>query len=136
MDDKDRKLIEMLKSDGRASYVLLGQELGLSEAAVRRRVKALVDKGAIKRFTVEIREEDKAKALTLISVNPSATTSQVAEKLIRIPNVDKIYEITGEYDIVALISASNIVEANACIDDIRKSDGVTNTNTIIILKEI
>lgn len=45
-----------------------------------------------------------------------------------------IYEITGQYDIAAIITASSVIEINRCIDDVRRIDGVSDTNTVIVLK--
>ena len=136
LDKIDRRLLELLEQDARMSYVDLGVKVGLSEAAVRRRVKKLQDEGIIKRFTVEIEVGQGASALTLVAVTPSTPTSQVSSKIKTLSGVQKVYEITGQYDIAVLITAPNIAEVNRCIDDIRKSEGVATTNTIIILREI
>ncbi|MDP8022886.1 MAG: winged helix-turn-helix transcriptional regulator [Nitrososphaeria archaeon] len=136
MDEIDLKLLELLKEDGRASYIDLGKQLNLSEAAVRRRVKKLVDDGIIKKFTIEIKERERAMALTLLSTSPNIPTYEVASNISKIKGVEKVYEITGQYDIAVLISAPSIAEVNKVIDDIRKADGVINTNTVIILREL
>jgi len=136
LDEIDRRLLELLKKDARMSYVELGAKVGLSEAAVRRRIKKMQKEGIIKRFTVEIEVGEGASALTLVSVTPSTPTSEVSTRIKNLPNVQKVYEITGQYDIAVLITASNIAEVNKCIDDIRKAEGVATTNTIIILREI
>ncbi len=136
MDEIDLKLLELLKEDGRASYIDLGKQLNLSEAAVRRRVKKLVDDGVIKKFTIEIKERERAMALTLLSTSPNIPTYEVASNISKIKGVEKVYEITGQYDIAVLISAPSIAEVNKVIDDIRKADGVINTNTVIILREL
>jgi len=136
MDEIDLKLLELLKEDGRASYIDLGKQLNLSEAAVRRRVKKLVDDGVIKKFTIEIKEKERAMALTLLSTSPNIPTYEVASNISKIKGVEKVYEITGQYDIAVLISAPSIAEVNKVIDEIRKADGVINTNTVIILREL
>ncbi|MFP3130968.1 MAG: HTH-type transcriptional regulator LysM [Nitrososphaeria archaeon] len=136
MDEIDLKLLELLKEDGRASYIDLGKQLNLSEAAVRRRVKKLVDDGVIKKFTIEIKERERAMALTLLSTSPNIPTYEVASNISKIKGVEKVYEITGQYDIAVLISAPSIAEVNKVIDEIRKADGVINTNTVIILREL
>ncbi|MGC8568807.1 MAG: winged helix-turn-helix transcriptional regulator [Nitrososphaeria archaeon] len=136
MDEIDLKLLELLKENGRASYIELGKQLNLSEAAVRRRVKKLVDEGVIKKFTIEIKERERAMALTLLSTSPNVPTYEVASAISKIKGVEKVYEITGQYDIAVLISAPSIAEVNKVIDDIRKSNGVVNTNTVIILREL
>ena len=136
IDKTDEKIISILKMDARKAFVEIAQEVGLSESAVRRRVKNLVDNGTIKKFTIEMGVTNKTSAITLISVSPSTDTSKVSEKLKSLKGVDVVYEITGQYDIVAIVSAPTITEINKCIDDVRRIDGVDDTNTVIILRTI
>jgi DNA-binding Lrp family transcriptional regulator len=134
LDSTDEKIIQVLRIDSRKSFVEIAGEIGLSESAVRRRVKHLIESGVIKRFTIEMSANDKTSAITLISVNSTADTNVVSAKLMKLNGVEVIYEITGQYDIAAIIAAPTIVEINKCIDDVRKTEGVFDTNTVIILK--
>jgi DNA-binding Lrp family transcriptional regulator len=134
MDDVDRRIVKILKTRGRATYGEIGKEVGLSEGAVRKRIKELVDSGIIRRFTVKIGLTEGAEAITLISVNPSFPTSSISNAIMKIPNIETIYEVTGQYDIAVVISATNITEVNECIEKIRRVEGVTNTDTMIILR--
>jgi DNA-binding Lrp family transcriptional regulator len=52
----------------------------------------------------------------------------------KLPGMERIYEVTGEYDIVSVVSSSSIEGINQCIEDIRKIDGVVKTNTVIVLR--
>jgi Lrp/AsnC family leucine-responsive transcriptional regulator len=133
MDDTDREIIRILKDDGRATYSDIGKRVSLSEGAVRKRIKALVDSGVIRRFTIKVGLTEGAEAIALLSINPSFPTSDVSKLLRKFHNVETVYEITGQYDIAAIISGMNIVEVNECIEKIRRLDGVVNTNTMIIL---
>jgi len=134
MDDIDREIIKILKNHGRATYGEIGKKVGLSEGAVRKRINELVDSGIIRRFTVKVGLTEGAEAIILISLNPSFPTSEISDILMTIPNVENAYEVTGQYDIVAIVSAINIAEVNECIEKIRRVEGVTNTNTMIILR--
>ena len=134
MDDTDREIIRILKNDGRATYSDIGKRVSLSEGAVRKRIKALVDSGVIRRFTIKVGLTEGAEAIALLSINPSFPTSEVSKVLTKFSNVETVYEITGQYDIAAIISGLNIVEVNECIEKIRRVDGVVNTNTMIILR--
>jgi Lrp/AsnC family transcriptional regulator, regulator for asnA, asnC and gidA len=133
-DEIDEKIIRILQADARRAFVDIANEIGLSESAVRRRVKNLVDGAIIKRFTIELGASDKTSAITLISVASTADTSAVSTRLMDLNGVKVVYEITGQYDIAAIIAAPAIVDINRCIDDIRKIDGVSDTDTVIILK--
>jgi len=135
-DKTDQKIIEYLKEDSRESFVDIGKKLKLSESAVRRRVKNLVSSGTIKKFTVKIGEENTTSAIVLVSVDSATDTSKISSKLAKLEGVKTVYEITGQYDITTLISASNISDINNSIDALRKISGVIDTNTVIILKKV
>lgn len=134
VDETDEKIIRILQADSRKAFVEIASEIGLSESAVRRRVKNLVDRMIIKRFTIELGATDKTSAITLISVASTADTSTVSNQLMNLNGVKVVYEITGQYDIAAIIAAPAIADINKCIDDIRKTEGVSDTDTVIILK--
>ena len=135
-DKTDIKIIEYLKNDSRESFVDIGKKLKLSESAVRRRVKNLVDAGTIKKFTIEVGEENATKAIVLVSVDSTIDTSKVSSKLAKLDGVKTVFEITGQYDITAIMSASNISEINSSIDAVRKIPGVIDTNSVIILRTL
>jgi Lrp/AsnC family transcriptional regulator, involved in the regulation of lysine biosynthesis len=134
IDPLDDKIIRILQSNSRKSFVEIADEIRLSESAVRRRVKHLIDSGIIKRFTIELESSNKTSAIALISVTSTADTSMVSSNLMKLSGVDVIYEITGQYDIAAIIVAPTIADINNYIDDVRKIEGVSDTNTVIILK--
>ena len=130
-DNTDEKILGFLRDDSRGSFVEIGKKLKLSESAVRRRVKNMVDSGAITKFTVE-EGGDQPEALVLVSADSSIDTSKVSLKLTKLDGIKKIYEITGQYDICVIVQAPTITEINACIDDLRKISGVTDTNTVTV----
>jgi Lrp/AsnC family transcriptional regulator, regulator for asnA, asnC and gidA len=134
MDTVDKEIIKILKNDGRAGYIAIGKQIGLSEGAVRKRIKTLTDAGVIRKFTVKIGVAEGAEAIALLSVNPSLPTQEVSKRIQTIPNVETTYEVTGEYDIVAVIGGMNVVEVNECIEKIRRVEGITKTNTMIVLR--
>ena len=134
LDPIDEKIISILKINSRQPFVEIAKEIGLSESAIRRRVKNLMDTKIIKRFTVELDNKNRTSAITLISVTSTSDTSTVSNALMSLNGVEVIYEITGQYDIAAIISSSSVAEINRCIDDVRRIDGVSDTNTVIVLR--
>ena len=135
-DKIDERIIGYLKEDSRESFVDIGKKLKLSESAVRRRVKNLVDNKTIDKFTIELGEENVTSAIVLVSVDSATETSKVSLKLAKLNGVKTVYEITGQYDITTIMSASSITEINNSIDALRKITGVVDTNTVIILRKI
>ena len=135
-DKTDERIVEYLRNDSRESFVDIGKKLKLSESAVRRRVRNLVDSGTIKRFTIEEGEKNTTSAIVLISVDSTIETSRVSLKLTKLDGIKTVYEITGQYDISVIITAPNIAEINSSIDALRKIPGVIDSNTVIILRTI
>jgi len=135
-DKTDEKIIGYLNENSRESFVDIGKKLKLSESAVRRRVKNLFGSGVIKKFTLELGEENATSAIVLVSVDSATDTSKVSIKLTKLDGVRTVYEITGQYDITVIVSAATIAEINNSIDALRKVPGVVDTNTVIILKKV
>ena len=135
-DKVDERIIGYLKEDSRESFVDIGKKLKLSESAVRRRVKNLVDSKTISKFTIELGEYNVTSAIVLVSVDSATDTSKMSLKLAKLDGVKTVYEITGQYDITTIMSASSIAEINNSIDALRKITGVVDTNTVIILRKI
>jgi len=136
VDEIDERIMRLLEENSRMTYVEIGRTVGLSEGAVRNRVQALVSEGVIKRFTIEKSSTHGVRALTMIAVNPGTPTYEVSKMVNQLAGVERIYEVTGEYDIVMVSSGSSIEGINKVIEDIRKIEGVEKTNTIIVLRTL
>jgi DNA-binding Lrp family transcriptional regulator len=134
VDDKDREILRILKTNGRIGYIDIGKKIGLTEGAVRKRVKNLVENGVIRKFTIKAGLVEGTEAIALLATNPSLPTQEISKRILEIPNVETIYEVTGEYDIVAVINGLTVAEVNECIEKIRRVEGVTKTNTMIVLR--
>lgn len=96
----------------------------------------MIKNQVIKRFTVDVDTGQGASALALLSIGPNMPVPRVARELKTVRGVDVVHEITGQYDICVLIHAPNIGEINRSVDDIRGVEGVSTTNTVIILRSI
>jgi len=114
----------------------MAAKVKLSEAAVRRRVANLVSSGVIRKFTVELDEPEMTSAITYVSVTPSFPTSELSRKIGGVTGVETIYETTGQFDIAVIIKGPSIADVNKSVEEIRRLDGVLNTNTTIVLRTI
>ena len=101
---------------------------------MRKSIKTFTDDGVIRKFTVKISLAEGAQAITLLTANPALPTQEVSKKIQAIPNVETTYEVSGEYDIVAVIGGMNMTEVNECIEKIRMVEGIVKTNTMIVLR--
>ncbi len=136
VDAIDEKILKALMENSRKTYVEIGNIVGLSEGAVRNRVQALVNSGTIRKFTLEVAPSIRVRSLTMISVDPSIPTYTISKKVKELSGIESIYEVTGEYDIVCVVSQRDIEGLNQTIEEIRKLDGVVKTNTVIVLRTL
>ena len=135
-DRIDELLLGLLRDDARTSNTRIATRLGLSESAVRRRIANLRSSGRIRRFTVDVDDQDLSSAITWVSVDPAVPTRQVSERVRGVRGVESVYETAGQFDIAVVIKGANIGEVNATIEGIRRAGGVTSTNTTMVLRTI
>lgn len=136
MDGLDEQILEILKKNSRTSFVEIAEEVNLSEAAIRRRIQNLLNEGTIKRFTIDQTTRKLSSALVLVVVKPGTATSTISGKIRAIQTVQKVYEITGEYEIGVILDASTTDGISSTIEEIRTLDGVEDTCTSIILRDL
>lgn len=134
MDETDKKILNILEKDGRTAFVDVAKEVGITEGAVRKRVKELVETETIKKFTIVTGPEKKIKSLILLNTNPQIPIAEISDKVRKIVNVKEVYELSGDYDIIAFIEAENLKEINKTVDLIREVKGVTKTITTFVLR--
>jgi len=134
LNEVDQKVISALKQNSRVPFTKIAEDIGLSEAAVRKRVERLQEDGVIKRFTVDVESGNNVKAAILVSVQPSYPNPSVAQAVKSIPGVEFVYEVAGEVDMIAIASGGSIQEVNKYIDEIRRIEGVSKTNSMIVLR--
>ncbi|MCS7103031.1 MAG: Lrp/AsnC family transcriptional regulator [Candidatus Korarchaeum sp.] len=132
MDELDRKILSILVKNARTPFTDIADQLGVSEATVRKRVDRLVKIGVIRKFTIEL-GDTAMRAVVLIKVKPGYSIPNVAEEISGIEEVVRAYEVTGDYDIIAEISSSDTFSLNKTIERIRSTEGVGGTLSMIVL---
>lgn len=139
LDERDKVIIDMLTKDARTPFTEIAKVLGISETAVRKRVKALEEAGVIKQYTVVI--EPSRLGYNLVSLTGVDTLPEkifeVAEKLKEFEFVRNLYLTSGDHMIMTEIWAKNGEDLSDIISDkIGKIPGVTKVCPAIILERL
>jgi Lrp/AsnC family transcriptional regulator of lysine biosynthesis len=129
MDSKDVRILAMLKENARARFVDIARDVGMTEGAIRHRVRAMIANGTIKKFTIETSMKN-VEALILIKT-ATGKTEKVLKK-IRVLS-DRVFELSGNYDIAVYLEENSSDELNKIVDGIRVLSGVLDTNTLVRL---
>ena len=134
MDDLDRRILDVLRRDSRTPYTEIAAQVGTSEGTVRNRVENLVEEDTIERFTVTTRTGN-IKAMIEVSVAVDVDTSAVSERMTEWPEVDFVWQVSGEEDVVLIVDAADTGAVNGLITQARELDDVVSTKTRLILDE-
>jgi len=138
LDELDMKLLYELTKDGSISVPNLSKKLGINASVLYSRIKRLLKKKLIKKFTIVIDE-------TLLGIGVKATVGinrdpklkeSIHKQLMETPEVVSISEITGRFDIMVRVYADNLEALHSVvIEKIGKIDGIQNTETFVELQK-
>ena len=137
VDDLDLKLLSELKKDGSISVPLLAKKLNINASVLYSRIKRLIKKKMIKKFTIDIDETQLGfgvKAYVGINRDPKFKTI-IHENLLKIAEIDRIIEVTGRFDLMVGALAEDLEQLHSIVvDKIGKIDGIQNTETFVELE--
>ena len=137
VDDLDLKLLSELKKDGSISIPLLAKKLNINASVLYSRIKRLIKKKMIKKFTIDIDESQLGfgvKAYVGINRDPKFK-KEIHENLLKIPEIDRIIEVTGRFDLMVGVLAADLEKLhNIVVEKIGKIDGIQNTETFVELE--
>lgn len=127
MDEKDYKIMELLRKDSRTTNSAIAKQVDLTEGAVRNRIQRLILSGVIRRFTIETGPE-LHEAIVLVKTR-TKTSKDVLKRMRKYAN--RLFETAGDYDVAVLLSAESMEKINWTVDHLRGVDGVTSTITLL-----
>ena len=137
-DDLDMKLLFELSKDGNISVPTLSKKLGVSASVLYSRIKRLVRKKLIKKFTIEIDDSllgISVKASVGINRDPKFKI-QINKKLLEIAEIISISEVTGRFDMMIQVYARDLEGLHSVvIEKIGKIEGIQNTETFVELQK-
>ena len=136
MDELDRRLIGLLRSDGRLPAAALAKALKVSRGTVQNRIARMQAQGVIQGFTVRTRPElepQRVRAVMCIAVEGERSAA-VVRKLKGFPAVERIHTTNGRWDLVAEISAADLPGFSGALDAIRLIEGIGATETSLLLQ--
>jgi len=137
VDKIDQKILSELSKDSSISIPKLSEKINVNSSVVYSRIKRLVKKKLIKRFTIEINNKELGygvKSLTGINMD-SKQRDNVIQELFKIPGVREVSEVTGRFDILVTMYAENLGEMYRIVsDNIGKIEGVISSESFIEMK--
>lgn len=84
---------------------------------------------------LEVRIPKMIEALVMVKCESNVYTTSIARRILWIKGVERVLEISGDFDIEALIKVDSISQMNDILEQLRVIKGVTETNTKVVLKK-
>ncbi len=135
LDDIDREIISLLQLDGRRAYGAIAQEVGLSEAGVRRRVQRLRDQGVMQIVAITDPLQLGFGREALVGIRVHGDVRRVADQVAAIEEANYVVMTAGSFDIIAeVIAVDDDALVHLLNDAIRSIPGVTEVETFVYLK--
>ncbi|MFG1641943.1 Lrp/AsnC family transcriptional regulator [Amycolatopsis sp. NPDC049252] len=137
MDDVDRMLLAELQRDAGQVYTALGRAVGLSAGAAHERVRKLREQGVIRRTTVEVDPVAVGRAVAafvLVEANAWMGDGSVKTALEALPEVIEAHVVAGPASLLVKVRTASTEELQAALRRLFTIDGVTGTQTIVVLE--
>ena len=137
MDKIDQKILSELTNNSSISIPKLSEKINVNSSVVYSRIKRLVKKKLIERFTIEINNKELGFGVkSLVGINmDSKQRDNVIQELFKIPGVKEVSEVTGRFDILVTMYAENLSEMYRIVSDsIGKIQGVISSESFIEMK--
>ena len=137
MDKTDQKILSELSKDSSISIPKLSKKINVNSSVVYSRIKRLVKKKLIERFTIDVNNKEfgyGVKSITGINMD-SKQRDVVIQELFKIQGVREVSEVTGRFDILVTMYAKNLSDMYRIIsDNIGKIQGLVGSESFIEMK--
>ena len=138
-DAVDRQIVALLTDNARLPYPAIGERVGLSAPAVKRRIDRLRADGTIAAFTVSVDPAalgTTTEAFVEVFCRGRTSPMQIRELAIGHPAVVAAYTVTGGADALFHLRCADNRELEQTLEQIRASDEVERTNSVIVLSRL
>ena len=137
VDKIDQKILSELTDDSSISIPKLSEKINVNSSVVYSRIKRLLKKKLIERFTIEINNKELGfgvKSITGINMD-SKQRDNVIQELFKVTGVREVSEVTGRFDILVTMYAENLSDMYRIVsDNIGKIQGIIGSESFIEMK--
>ena len=136
LDKLDFEILSFLQEDGRMSFTVIAEKLGVSIGTVRTRFNKLIEDGTVN--IIGRVNPDKvgfrSYAHIAVFVRPATLRDKVAQKIVKLPEVSFLAMTSGDYDLEVDVMCRDNNHLVDFINNISKIEGVAQTKTTMYFK--
>ena len=133
MDNKDEKIIEILKHDSRASIKEIAKKTKIRPSTVHQRIQKLIKNNVIEKFTIKLNNKEIGENFIVFMLVKGGTTEYIDNKTLNDRHVKEVFGVTGEYDLLIKLKFENVEEFHQFVLDFRKyKKEIQSTLTMVV----
>ena len=135
MDEKDHRLLTLLRENARLPVSTLADVLGVSRGTVQNRIDRMIERGEILGFTVRVRpdaEPSHVRAIMMVEVE-AERTDRILKLLRGHPEIAEIHTTNGRWDLVLELRTNSLEAFDQALRRIRQIKGIAASETSLLL---
>ncbi|MCE1178749.1 MAG: Lrp/AsnC family transcriptional regulator [Micrococcales bacterium] len=135
MEEMDRRIVDLLRADGRMSYTDLGKALDLSTSAVHHRVRRLEERGVIQGYAARVDPAALGLPLSaIISVTPTdpAAPDDLPDRLRGMSEIEACWSVAGDDHYMLKVRVATPGDLEDLIGRIRATANVSTRTTVVL----
>ncbi|MFM2437725.1 MAG: hypothetical protein RLZ55_536 [Actinomycetota bacterium] len=135
MEETDRRIVNLLKDNGRMSFADLARTTGLSTSAVHQRVRKLQDKQIIRgyRAIVDPAAEDRPlSAILFLTPVGAAEVDDVAKRLDDLSDISACFAVAGDESYLLMVRVRDVRALESLARQIRQRTGMATRTQVVL----
>jgi DNA-binding Lrp family transcriptional regulator len=133
LDDKDKKILEILKLDARLPVREIAKRAKMRPSTVHQRIQKLLESRMIEKFTIKLNNRAAGENFIVFMLVKGGTSEYIDSRFLGSRNVKEVFGITGEYDVLIKLKFENVEEFNEFIINFRKDKKeIQSTLTMVV----
>jgi Lrp/AsnC family transcriptional regulator, regulator for asnA, asnC and gidA len=136
VDDIDLAIISRLQTDGRASVKSMADEIGLSEATIRKRLSRLLDEGLIQIAAIPNARGSEQTIMAMANMRVKGDVESMGREIAEWPETSWVALGAGNVDLVVEVVCPGRDALRAVVTRLQSLDGVSHLQTFVYLRTI
>lgn len=133
----DLQILSELSNDASISVPRLSKKINVNSSVVYSRIKRLVKRKLIERFTIVVNDEELGYAVKAVAgINmDTKQRDHIIEELFKIDGVREVAEVTGRFDILVTIYSKSLDQMHKMVSEkIGRIEGIQSSESFIEMK--
>ena len=133
LDDKDWKIIELLKQDSREPIREIAKKTRIRPSTVHQRMQKLVESKTIEKFTIKLNNKAVGENFIVFMLVKGGTSEYIDSRILHDEHVKEVFGVTGEYDLLIKLKFENVEEFHEFVLNFRKDKKeIQSTMTMVV----